>query len=461
MNWNADDTIAAIATANGNGGIAIVRISGPEAAAVLEEIFEPARGRCPEMESHSLNLGWLKDGDEKVDRCMAVIMRAPRSYTREDVAELQVHGGGYTAQRALELCLRHGARLAGPGEFTARAFRNGRVDLSQAEAVMALISARSDRAHRQAMHQLQGGTARFIREISDELYRLRAGLAACLDYPEEISDEEAIADLLPGVEHLADKLEKAADERRSRMVASGMEVVLFGRPNVGKSSLLNALLGEDRAIVTDIPGTTRDTVQGEMNLGADLFHLTDTAGMRETEDVVEQAGVQRSRDALDRADIALLVLDAAMPLQAEDLELAALLTKQREARNGIPAAAVLLNKADLPSAFSVDALPEDLRKLPCMTVSARLPESLGTVREYLKSVCRDLDMPEICQPRHLEAATRAAAFLRSAAETMKIAPVDLASPDLDAAQNALAEITGDQVTEKLLDQVFDTFCVGK
>ena len=235
MTMSLHDTIAAIATAPGTGGIGIIRMSGPDAAAILMRVFRPAGKNQAIPESHRLVYGKLTDGEQIIDECMAVIMRAPRSYTREDVAEIQLHGGRYVINKALELCLKAGARLAEAGEFTRRAFLNGRVDLSQAESVMELISARGEQEHRAAVRQLNGGASSFVRKFSDELYGLQAGLAACIDYPEEISDEEGAGSLKEGLEKLIDGLEKAMDEHASRLIYQGLQVALIGRPNVGKS----------------------------------------------------------------------------------------------------------------------------------------------------------------------------------------------------------------------------------
>ncbi len=447
-----NDTIAAIATAPGQGGVSIVRLSGPEAERILMALFRPA-GKVTALQSHLLTYGFVSDGPRRLDECMAVIMRAPRSYTREDVAEIQLHGGGYIAQQLLELCLKNGARLADPGEFTRRAFLNGRIDLSQAEAVMALISARGEQSHQAAMRQLSGGVSAFIRKAADDLYTIQAGAAACIDYPEEISEEESAADLLPRITALAESLESACDERSVRILSSGLRTALCGQPNVGKSSLLNALLGEDRAIVTPIPGTTRDMVTGEMTLGGSVIHLTDTAGLHDTDDPVEQLGVARARRAMEESDVVLAVFDVSRPLSGSDRTLLKSLSGR--------VCAVVLNKSDLTPVLSPADFADVLPDVEVFTVSAAEPATLASLKNFLARQAAVSDHLALTQPRHLEAARRAAAHLRQAAETLSAYTVDLCAIDLQAAQSALAEITGDDVEERLLDRVFETFCVGK
>ncbi len=448
-----NDTIAAIATAPGQGGVAIVRLSGLEAEQILLRVFRPASRNALPLMSHLLVYGHAVDGCEAIDECMAVLMRAPRSYTREDVAEIQLHGGAYLSQRVLSLCLRAGARLAEPGEFTRRAFLNGRIDLSQAEAVMSLIAAQGEQSHRAAIRQLEGGASSFIRKAADALYELQAGVAACIDYPEEIDEEEAAADLIPRAEALAAQIDAACDERAARILQSGLRVALCGQPNVGKSSLLNALLGEERAIVTPIPGTTRDMVIGDIVLGGSVIHLTDTAGLHATDDPVEQLGVMRARRAMDEADVVLAVLDASRPLTPEDHDLLTAL----EGRT----CAIVLNKADLPAALSPAEASALLPDAPVMVVSASESASLTPLKDYLAAQAAVSDHLTLTQPRHVEAARRAAHHLRQAAATAQALSVDMASIDLQSAQLALSEITGDEVEERLLDRVFGMFCVGK
>ena len=448
-----NDTIAAIATAPGQGGVAIVRLSGPEAESILLHVFRPAGRDALPLTSHLLTYGHVLEAGRVIDECMAVLMRAPRSYTRENVAEIQLHGGGYIARQVLSCCLQCGARLAEPGEFTRRAFLNGRIDLSQAEAVMGLIAAQGERSHRAAIRQLQGGASSFIRKAADTLYNIQAGVAACIDYPEEISEEEAAEDLLPRTLALAAELDAACDERAARILQSGLQVALCGQPNVGKSSLLNALLGEERAIVTPIPGTTRDMVTGDLLLGGSIIHLTDTAGLHATEDPVEQLGVLRARRAMEEADAVLAVLDVSRPLSADDRELLRTLDDKN--------AAIVLNKADLAPVLSAGEVTELLPGAPVITVSAEDPASLTPLKAYLAQQAAVSDQLALTQPRHVEAARRAAKHLRQAAQTAQALSVDMASIDLQAAQLALAEITGDEVEERLLDRVFGMFCVGK
>ena len=368
------------------------------------------------------------------------------------MAELQLHGGGYTAQAVLALCLRHGARLAEPGEFTRRAFLNGRIDLSQAEAVMSLVEARGRQAHDAALRQLSGGASGFIRQAADSLYELQAGAAACIDYPEEISEEEAASDLGPRALALADTLDSACDERAARLLSEGLLCVLCGRPNAGKSSLLNALCGEELAIVTDIPGTTRDRVEGTLLLDGALVRLADTAGLRETEDPVERIGVERTRRALSQADLTLAVIDGHQPLTEEDMQLL----------SGLPERSLLLlTKADLPRAITQEDIAAAAPGRRMLCVSALQPETLAPLKRLLAEEARVDDRLALTQPRHLAAAREAAARLRDAERAMREASVDLAAIDLQAAQAALSRITGDDPTQNLLDRVFSRFCVGK
>ena len=439
-----NDTIAALATPPGRGGIAIVRVSGENARAYFEALFRPA-GR-QQVESHRLLYGHLYDADgAMLDECMAVLMLAPRTYTREDVAEFHLHGGDQIAREALAALYRLGARPAEPGEFTRRAFLNGRVDLSRAEAVMDVIGAQGEQAARAALRQLNGGASAFIRDAQQRLTDLLAGVAAALDYPEEIEEAEAAGSVIAGARALRDTLLSACDERAARLLDTGFEAALCGRPNVGKSSLLNALLCEERAIVTDIPGTTRDVVRGSILVAGLRVNLSDTAGIREQAETVEAIGVQRAREIMRAADLVLLVLDGSQPLTAEDEEL----LRETESYPRL----ILCNKADRGAAFD---LPGALH------ISAATGEGRDALRQEL---ARRAGMPcelPLTSERHMRLARAAAQHLQTAANALENGqPLDLAAIDLHAALDCLGEVTGDRVDEKLLDSVFSRFCVGK
>ena len=344
-NERQNDTIAAIATPPGEGGIAIVRISGARAGEFLRAAFRPARRG--EMKHGQMRYGTLTDpAGAPIDEVMAVFFRAPRSYTREDVAEIHLHGGTMCARAAMERLLSLGARAAEPGEFTYRAFMNGRVDLSEAEAIMGLIGARSQAARRASIRQLRGGVSAPIGRMREELTGLLAKIEAATDFPDEIDEDVTAKDVREGASRIRDELSRAADGRRARIVRDGASVVLCGRPNVGKSSLMNALLSADRAIVTDIPGTTRDVLTESFEIGGVRYQLSDTAGIRETADAIEKIGVTRARDALRDADCVLLVLDSSAPLTPSDQSMLA----ARDERY-----LTVLNKSDLaPAAHSAN-----------------------------------------------------------------------------------------------------------
>ena len=337
------DTIAAISTAPGAGGIAIVRLSGPRAEQLLRAVFRPASEKA-DMSGRRLTYGAAVDGrGEVLDEVMAVLLRAPRTYTREDMAEIHCHGGGACASAVLARFLALGARAAEPGEFTRRAYENGRIDLSGAEAVMQLIGAQGEAARRAALRQMRGGVTGFVTGAVEKLTELLSRIQAAVDFPEEVDEAVVGAEARVELEALAGELAKRADPRRARMLREGASVVLCGRPNVGKSSLMNALLSAERAIVTDIPGTTRDVLSERMVLDGKVVRLSDTAGIRESEDAIERMGVARAQGEVEAADVALLVLDASQPLAAED----AALLKQADERY-----IVCLNKGDLPAVLA-------------------------------------------------------------------------------------------------------------
>ena len=439
------DTIAAVATAPGEAGIAIVRVSGPRAEEMLNRLIVPVQL----WESHKMYYSHVVSGGETLDECMAVLFRAPRSYTREDVAEFHLHGGSWAAKSVLDALYALGIRPAEAGEFTRRAFLNGRIDLSRAEAVMALISAEGGRVARAAIRQLEGGVSSFIKQAQEELIALLSGAAAAIDYPEEISMEEAAADLEAGARRLGDRLDAACDERGARIAEEGLEAVLCGRPNVGKSSLLNALARQERAIVTDIPGTTRDIIRADVLIDGLRVHFSDTAGLRdEGAGVIERIGVDRARQAIAGADVVIAVLNAAEPLTDEDQRLL------EETKNA--PRIIVLNQCDRPMALNPAVFDRPL------LLSAKTGQGLAALEECVASFGAGAGESALTQQRHIRLAREAAKALHSAADACaRGEAVDLAVIDLQEALAALGRVTGDQVDEKLIDDIFSRFCVGK
>ena len=447
-----NDTIAAQATAAGEGGIAIVRISGAQCEAVLARVFRARNGRP--LENRRLTFGAVVDGGETVDEAMAVIMRAPFSYTREDVAEIHCHGSQALVGRILRLLLREGARMAEPGEFTCRAFMNGRVDLTQAEAVMRMIRAGSDRAMRSAVRQMEGGVSAFVRRAREDILELMAGLAAAVDFPDEVEETQTAQQVAAAGAAIASRLRAACDERTGRIEDEGLRVVLAGRPNAGKSSLLNALVGCERAIVTDIPGTTRDTITEAVQAGGVRLLLTDTAGLRETGDTVERIGVERARKALGEADVRVLVLDSSLPITGED----------RESLCDLAPHIVVLSKGDLEAVVSQEDVRAEFPQARIVTVCAPLGEGLDALKALLVSFAPEdgAESSMLSQARHVQAAMRACQSLDDAQRAIDDGmTLDICAVDLSAALDALGEITGETMSEQVIGEVFARFCVGK
>ncbi|MDD3213837.1 MAG: tRNA uridine-5-carboxymethylaminomethyl(34) synthesis GTPase MnmE [Eubacteriales bacterium] len=448
------DTIVGVATAMGEGGVAIVRMSGDEAVALFTRIFRAAKKRPP-YEDHRLLYGHVTDADgTAVDEAMGVVMLAPNTYTREDVCEIHTHGGYAAAETVMRLLTRLGARPAEAGEFTRRAFLNGRIDLSQAEAVMGVIGARSAAALRSEEALLSGGASRFIRQAQEKLTRLIAGVEAHIDYPDEIDEREATGGLRAGLTELIGELNAAVDERGARILRTGLRVALCGRPNAGKSTLFNALLGEERAIVTDVPGTTRDVLEGSFALNGLNVLLMDTAGLRESVDVVERIGVERAKAAVAGADVALLLIDGTQPLGDDERALLALDTD-------CPCA-VLLNKEDTPPAVTIADITPVTKHAPILALSAKTGQGLDKVRAYLVAQAKLPGEGMLTHERHMAAARKAAERLAQAQTALEEGmPLDVAAVDLHEALWLLGRITGESVDDRLLDEIFATFCVGK
>ena len=463
---NLEETIAAVATAPGEGAIGIVRMSGTRALAIGKACFR--RQKPGKWQSHRAYLGFVVDPltNTQVDRAVCTQMRAPHSYTGEDVVEFSCHGSPAVLRRALELLLSQGARLAQPGEFTLRAFLNGKLDLAQAEAVMDVVRARTGRGLSLALDQLEGRLSRQVRDLREEVLGLLARLEANIDFSEDDVPsvparevEAAIADTLAALERLLETAQSGA------LVREGVRAVLVGRPNVGKSSLLNAFLSADRAIVTDIPGTTRDVLEETVDVDGIPLVLADTAGIAATADPVEQIGVERSRASLAAARLVVLVLDSSMPLQPEDRSVAAEVEHLRGA-NGDQRAIIALNKADKPRVLSQEDVEGLLEGSPVALTSALADDGLRELRGLIgKTLIRQsppADSAVVTSLRHqavLEEARDALCEARQAAT--EDLPADFVCIGLRAALNALGELTGESATEDLLDRIFGEFCIGK
>ncbi|MFQ5882476.1 MAG: tRNA uridine-5-carboxymethylaminomethyl(34) synthesis GTPase MnmE [Candidatus Methylomirabilales bacterium] len=454
------DTIAAIATPPGEGGIGIVRLSGPRALEVAARVFSPSSGADPQQfATHTIHHGHVVDPDSgaAVDEVLLLLMRAPTSYTGEDVVELHGHGGRICLQAILHLVLRHGTRPALPGEFTRRAFLNGRLDLAQAEAVLGVVRAKTEAGLKAALRQLQGGLSERVRALRAELISLLATLEASVDFPEEGLDLPEVGELEKRIYRIEDGLRALIRKaREGRLLQEGAAVIIAGRPNVGKSSLLNALLGRGRAIVSTLPGTTRDTVEEEIQIGGIPVRLIDTAGLRQEEgDPVGAEGLRRTRTAMQRADLIIVVFDGSEGITPLDLQV---WSETRGPR------VLVVNKSDLPSALSRVAYQGRFGVEPLFT-SALTGQGVEAVRLQLQQLLRGEAEGEVLVmvgPRHREALERAEGHLLSARRALgEGVSLELVALDVRAGLNALGEVLGETVTEEVLDQIFRDFCIGK
>ncbi|MEW6232778.1 MAG: tRNA uridine-5-carboxymethylaminomethyl(34) synthesis GTPase MnmE [Chloroflexota bacterium] len=452
------DTIAAISTPMGEGGIGIVRLSGPEAAMILRQVFRRSTKKGA-LEPYRLCYGHVVEpaSGDVVDEALAVFMPSPHTYTREDVVEINCHGGIVPLRRTLELVLRLGARLANPGEFTLRAFLNGRLSLDQAEAVLDIVQAKTQVGLRLAMEQLGGRLSAQVRPIRQEIMGVLAYLTASIDFAEDEIPEQDIEAPVKNARAALQQLIANADA--GIIYRQGLRTAIVGAPNVGKSSLLNALLRTSRAIVTPIPGTTRDTLEETLNLRGIPLCLVDTAGIVQTDELVEKLGVERSRLAIDQADLILLVVDGNRPPAQADREIAALI--------GNRPAILVINKSDLFPAPSPPEVGDLLPDRPTVSISALTGQGLVALEEAIESLIFSgkaiaSDALAVTSARHKEALQRAEERLAAAETSIQQGlPADFVSIDLTAALNSLGEITGETVTEELLETIFSRFCVGK
>jgi len=453
------DTIVAPATAPGIGAVAIIRLSGPRAFEILRAIWHPKRQGKPRQ----MVVGDVIDPatGAHLDRAMAVRFPGPRSFTGEDVAELHCHGGSYLTHRIIAVAISHRARMAEPGEFTRRAFLNGRMDLTEAEATADLIAARSESSLRQALAQLSGALAKRVRELRKKIVDIRAHLEVEIDFSDEDIAMPSRHAMAQDIEHLMGDVAVLHDSfSRGRVIREGARAAIVGKPNVGKSSLLNLMLGTDRAIVTAIPGTTRDVIEDAIHLGQHAITLLDTAGIRGGGDDIERLGIERSHAALGEADLLIAVFDSSRPLDDEDLAVARLCA----GRAGV----ALLNKADLPQISGVAELREAGVAMPSLSISALTGNGLPALRDELTRAVDTLGAPDgaselaISRERHRDALARALTSLRAARESvLGRMPPEISAVDITAAAEALGAITGEVTGEDVLDAIFREFCIGK
>ncbi|MCI0469993.1 MAG: tRNA uridine-5-carboxymethylaminomethyl(34) synthesis GTPase MnmE [Nitrospirae bacterium] len=456
-----DDTIAAISTPLGEGGIGIVRISGKDAVAIADRIFVSPKGRrLKSLKSHSIAFGFIVDpeNNERIDEVLTSVMIAPNTYTREDTVEINCHGGMLSVRRTLELLLRHGARIAEPGEFTRRAFLNGRIDLSQAEAVIDVIRARTEQAGRIAFRQLEGGISSKISGIRDRIADICVQIEAYIDFPEEDIDLRSKEEMVSAMQHAAQELSalsRGYDE--GRLFREGIAAAIVGKPNVGKSSLLNALIRKERAIVTEMPGTTRDVVEDYLNINGLPLIIMDTAGIRETHDLAEMEGVKRSIRAIEGADLAIAVFDSSRGLDDADIELA---ERIRDKKN-----VVVIHKSDMENPdFSLGHLP--FTPVRAVRVSSLTGEGIDLLKDTIYTMCISSDAAAegvlITNIRHKYAVDKAFDSICKAERALVgEEPIEAAALFLREALDYLGEIAGVVTTDDILNRIFSRFCIGK
>lgn len=456
-----ETTIAAISTAMSESGIGIIRVSGPEAVEIVSRIYRSKGGKkdINKVPTHTIHYGYIYDGEELIDEVLVMVMRAPRTFTGEDTVEIDCHGGVYAMKRVLETVLKNGGKTASPGEFTKRAFLNGKMDLSQAEAVMDVIQAKNEYALKSSVEQLKGSVQKAIKDIRKDLIYHIAYIESALDDPEHINLEGYAQELLEIVEKSQkeiDHLLKSASD--GKIIKEGIRTVILGKPNAGKSSLLNVLVGENRAIVTDIEGTTRDILEEYINLHGISLRMIDTAGIRETEDVVEKIGVNRARDMAKEADLILYVVDSSRTLDENDEEIISMLDSRK--------AIVLYNKTDLEPKVDMEILKNRVNR-PVISVSAKEETGIRELEKEIKNMFFSgeisfNDEVYITNARHKEALMEAADSLGLVKNSIEMdMPEDFFSIDLMNAYESLGRIIGESVGEDLVNEIFSKFCMGK
>ncbi len=456
-----NDTIAAIATAVSNAGLSIIRISGENSLNIIDKIYRTKENnkKISEAASHTVHYGYIYDGDILIDEVMVLLMKGPKSYTKEDVIEIDCHGGIVVTKKILETIIKNGARLAEPGEFTKRAFLNGRIDLSQAEAVMDIINSKNDLSLKNSLNQLKGNILDKIKTIRSDILQDLAYIEAALDDPEHISLENFSIELKNNINNIIDDLNKLLkSSENGRLIKEGINTVILGKPNVGKSSLLNILVGSDRAIVTDIPGTTRDTLEESINLGGISLNIIDTAGIRKTEDTVEKIGVEKATKLAKEADLIIYVIDGSVNLDIND-EMIMNIIKNRKA-------VILLNKSDLEVVVEENTIREKLDK-DIIQISAKENKGIEDLEKWIIDNCfqgniefnDEIYITNIRQKNALSDSIQSLKNVLYSIENKM--PEDFYSIDLMNAYEVLGEIIGETVNEDLVDTIFSDFCMGK
>lgn len=456
-----DDTIAAIATAPGEGGIGIIRISGEKSLQVANDIFKSVSGKkIEEYNTRTLIYGHILDGEKTIDEVLVAYMKGPNSYTTEDVIEINCHGGFISVKKILELVLSKDVRLADQGEFTKRAFLNGRIDLAQAEAIIDVINAKTEMAHTVAQSQLEGSLSKKIKDLRFGITEMLAHITVSIDFPDEDVEHITYNTLKEKSLALQKEINKLYDTAESgKILRDGLKTVIVGKPNVGKSSLLNAVLGENRAIVTDIPGTTRDVIEEFVNIKGIPLKIVDTAGIRETEDVVEKIGVEKSKEFFNSADLSIVVLDSSRELEIEDIEILEAVQPNKTI--------VLLNKTDLDQVIDIEKIKQFVDEKNIITISALQHEGIEKIHDKIEDMVfegtvRNSSDLVVTNSRHKDALYKAKQSISDALTAIdSYMPLDFIEVDFKNIWDYLGYINGDTVTEDLLDTIFSNFCIGK
>lgn len=447
-----NDTIAAISTTTGIGAISIIRLSGPESLEIASKVFTKD---LTKVETHTIHYGYIKNNNEKIDEVLVSVMKAPKTFTKEDIVEINCHGGIATTNKVLEILLNNGARLAEPGEFTKRAFLNGRIDLLEAEATMDLISSKSDKARKMSLNTLTGETSNLIKDLRSDIVGIISNIEVNIDYP-EYEDIEVLTNekILPEIQKFKEKLEKIIKKSQdSKVIKEGIKVGIIGKPNVGKSSLLNSLLEEEKAIVTNIPGTTRDIVEGTIILDNVILNIIDTAGIRESDDIVEKIGIEKSLTIINEADLVIFILNNNEKITAEEKELLEKLKDKKKI--------IVINKIDLENKLDKSILDNYIE------ISAKENIGIEKIKDEIKRLfnlgeLEASDLTYMSNARSISLLGKSLNNINDAInEINNNSPIDIVEFHLKDAWNNLGEIIGETYTDELLDELFSRFCLGK